>query len=86
MIKYFLNITLLSVCFLTVSVNPIESKCIDRFDGKVVTAAGSWSTPVWNEKNPLGQMTFDKVNCMYYIILSDLKIGTIYLWKVNGNF
>jgi hypothetical protein len=83
MIKVLINITLLSFCCLNVYVKLADSKCANKFSGKVVTAAGDWSNPQWNETDPLGKMTLDDSDCNYYLVINNLKTDTTYNWKVS---
>jgi hypothetical protein len=86
MMKYTLKSVLLSFCYVAVLFKHADSACFNNFDGRVVTAAGDWSTFQWSATDPFSTMTFDEVNCKYYLVLTGLDSEAEYNWKVDRNF
>jgi hypothetical protein len=83
MIQYFFNVALLGFCWLTIQTRPVEAVCYDIYAGRVVTAAGDWTSPQWNANNPDGKMTFNDLECSYNLIINGLKSNFKYDWKVK---
>ncbi len=60
-----------------------SESCSNRFEGKVVRAAGDWSPlPIWNALEPLGLMKYDTNTCEYTLTLAGLRPNNNYRWKI----